>query len=321
MQTKALAATIAALTLAVAPAHAHHPGAVGNTSASGPINTLAASTLGEGMFVAGMQIEQTNLDTLSDALLENAAVDAFLAGDDVHFHSVETIRTIALSLGYGITDDLTLSLRIPFVARDNIREGHAHDLPPVTGEVHRLGDATGIGDITVLGQLRVLKDEGLELAALFGVELPTGETGEHNAEDGNLFDTEFQPGSDSWDVLFGVAATKRVARWSFDASALYTIAGDASSDLSLSIATLAPTMPIIRRGLRCLSSSAVRTSWRNDGVEVWMTTRSRSSASCLMSSQLRSCAGASISLEPSTIAAGCASQVGYQKERTSRFIW
>ena len=234
MQIKSTAAAVVALAaLAVAPAYAHHAGAVGNASTSGPINTLSASTLPEGAFVAGVQFEQTNLDTLSDTVLEDAAVDAFLAAEDEHFHSVETLRTIALTLGYGITDDLTVSLRVPFVARDNIREGHAEDLPPVTGEVHRLGDATGVGDITLLGQLRVLKDDGLELAALFGVEMPTGETGEHNAEDGELFDTEFQPGSDSWDFVFGAAATKRVGRWSFDASGLYTIAGDASNDVNL----------------------------------------------------------------------------------------
>jgi hypothetical protein len=33
------------------------------------------------------------------------------------------------------------------------------------------------------------------------------------------------------------------------------------------------------------------------------------------------CGGASISLLSTTSAAGCASQVGYQKEATSRFVW
>lgn len=234
MRMTKIAAAVAALTsLSAWPAAAHHPGAVGNAQSSGPINTLSASTLPEGMFVAGVQYEQTNLDTLSDAVLEAAAVDAFLAGADEHFHSVETIRTTALTLAYGVTDDLMLSLRVPYVARDNIREGHAHDVPPVEGEVHHLGDASGFGDVTLLGQLRVLKDDGFEVAVLFGTEIPTGKTGERNSEDGDLFDTEFQPGSDSWDFLLGGAVSKHVHRWSFDVSGLYTIAGDASNDVNL----------------------------------------------------------------------------------------
>jgi hypothetical protein len=232
MNKTRLALAVVAPLLAT-PAFAHHPGGVGNSQASGPINTLSASTLPSGAFVAGVQYEQTNLDTLSDAVLADAAVDAFLAGEDEHFHSVATIRTVAATLAYGVTDDLTISLRVPFVARENIREGHAHDVPPVEGEVHRLGNPSGLGDVTVLGHLRVLKEAGVELAVLFGAEVPTGDTGKRNVEDGELFDTEFQPGSDSWDVLLGGAVSKRVQRWSFDASGLYTIAGEASNGVDL----------------------------------------------------------------------------------------
>ncbi len=234
MHKTKLAAALAVLTPLIAgPAFAHHPGAAGNSQASGPINTLSASTLPDGMFVAGVQYEQTNLDTLSDTVLADVAVDAFLAGEDEHFHSVETIRTTALTLAYGVTDDLMLSLRIPFVARESIREGHAHDVPPVEGEVHALGDASGVGDVALLGQLRILKNTSFELSALFGVEVPTGGTGERNAEDGEVFETEFQPGSDSWDVLFGGAVSKHMHRWSFDASGLYTIAREASNGVDL----------------------------------------------------------------------------------------
>ena len=68
--------------------------------------------------------------------------------------------------------------------RDDIREGHANEESPDVphGEVHALGDASGIGDASLLGQLRVLNehDHGLELATLFGVDLPAGATDETN---------------------------------------------------------------------------------------------------------------------------------------------
>ncbi len=88
-----------------------------------------------------------------------------------------------------------------------------------------------------------------------------------------------------------------------------------------STATFAPMKPILMFGLMALIISAVFTSDLNDGVEVCITTRSRFFNSGMMSANFRSCGGASINLLPSTSAAGWASQVGYQNERTSRFIW
>ena len=88
-----------------------------------------------------------------------------------------------------------------------------------------------------------------------------------------------------------------------------------------STATLAPIRPILALGLTALIISAVFTSDLKEGVEVCITMRSRFLTSGTMSSNFSRCGGASISFEPSTRAAGWASQVGYQKERTSRFIW
>ena len=69
------------------------------------------------------------------------------------------------------------------------------------------------------------------------------------------------------------------------------------------------------------NSRAVRMSEPNEGVEVCITTRSKFFTSGAMSSKESLCGGASISLEFSTSAAGCANQVGYQNDLTSRFIW
>ena len=92
----------------------------------------------------------------------------------------------------------------------------------------------------------------------------------------------------------------------------------ACSEPAASTATFAPIMPIFRFGLAAFSARTVFTSEANDGVEVCSTTRSRSFASGSTSASDSRCGGASISLEPSTIAAGCASQVGYQNDLISR---
>src|SRR5262249_9802118 len=99
-----------------------------------------------------------------------------------------------------------------------------------------------------------------------------------------------------------------------------SIAGDAFRLASGSTATFAPIMPIFKLGLSALRASAVLTSTENDGVEACSTTRSRLTASGLVSWDLSRWAGRAISFEPSTGAAGWASHVGYQNDWISRRI-
>src|SRR5262249_8807061 len=71
-------------------------------------------------------------------------------------------------------------------------------------------------------------------------------------------------------------------------------------------------------GLISLSALTVPMSDEKDGAEVCSTTRSKSRTTSATCWNFIRCDGASISLLSSTRAAGCASQVGYQNERTSR---
>ena len=100
-----------------------------------------------------------------------------------------------------------------------------------------------------------------------------------------------------------------------------SIAREAPSALSRATATWAPTNPTHSRGLASRSASATFTSWPNDGALVCSTARSYSRAAGSTSASERSAGGASIRREPGTSAAGWASQVGYQNERTSRRAW
>ena len=79
--------------------------------------------------------------------------------------------------------------------------------------------------------------------------------------------------------------------------------------------------PALRFGLAAFIASMTLTSDLKDGTEVCATTRSKSFAWATTSASVVSCGGASISLEFSTSAAGCASQVGYQKLLISRLAW
>jgi hypothetical protein len=209
----ALSAGATAL-LTAYPAFAHHPSGSSSTNNSGPIGTISATTLDKGQSVAGVVVEFINLDPLPLDKL----------GGHPHPHNLDGIFSTSLVYAYGITDDLTLSLRLPFIRRTNIFDHHDGDL----------GDAVGVGDLSVLAQYRFYNNRAaqMESALLFGVKLPTGDTGVRTVG-GELFEAEFQPGSGSVDYFLGLAFTKRFGPWSFDANVLYQFAGDGVQDINL----------------------------------------------------------------------------------------
>jgi hypothetical protein len=99
--------------------------------------------------------------------------------------------------------------------------------------VERLGNADGLGDMLVFGQYRFFhKPDAHHLSALLGFKAPTGSTSE-KADQGFRLETELQPGSGSWDALFGAAYTYAFMPFVFDTSLLYTAVteGDQNTDL------------------------------------------------------------------------------------------
>jgi hypothetical protein len=212
------------------PAFAHHPGGASNTGGAGPIVTISASTLEAGHGAVAFLYEYIRFGGLGDPALIAAA------GQHIHAHSIGTVQSASAGAAYGVTDDFMVAVRLPWVLRTDIREGHHAHLPGgiVNNTVDYRGDASGLGDVTLLGQYRFINSVATrtEAAFLFGVKLPTGATNRFDAQ-GLLFETEFQPGSGSTDLLLGAALTQRVGAWSFDANLLGTITGRGSQDTKL----------------------------------------------------------------------------------------
>ncbi|MGH8459371.1 MAG: transporter, partial [Nevskiales bacterium] len=184
-------------------------------------------------------------------------------------HGLDRLFNGSLSLAYGAAEDFTLVASLPYVSRQGQREAmhahpdeHAHgdDAPlplpevlPLFGlgaaranhehadpahaeaaAVRDLNDASGLGDLIVLGQYRWLHDAaaGRQGAWLFGLKTPTGRTDLRNA-DGERLEVHHQPGSGSWDILLGAAFTRRWAVGACDANLLYTHTGHGSQDTRL----------------------------------------------------------------------------------------
>ncbi len=229
--TRRVSLSIGAFALLFAvPAYAHHPGSTSNTGGAGPINTISASTLEAGHGAVAFLYEYTKFGGLGDAQLIDAA------GKHIHAHSIGAIQSASASAAYGVTDDFMVSVRIPYVLRTDIREGHHAHGPGgvVNNTVDYRGNSSGLGDVTFLGQYRFINSRATqtEAAFLFGVKAPTGATNRLDRF-GALFETEFQPGSGSWDPMLGAAFTQRFGAWSFDANVLGILAGRGAQDTKL----------------------------------------------------------------------------------------
>ena len=219
------AVLVASMAIGASAASAHHPG-IGGIGGAGGIFTIGAGTLDQGQFAFSAFIDYLRLKQLSDPIL--------LANIGKDVHGLQTVESRALAFAYGVTNDLTVSVRLPWVRRTGILEGVQED-PADPATLRDRGTTSGFGDVTVLGQYRFLNNQvsGTQAAVLFGVKAPTGAT---NLVDpfGETFEAEFQPGSGSWDGLFGAAFSQRLTpALSFHANVLAIATGTGTQDTNL----------------------------------------------------------------------------------------
>jgi hypothetical protein len=122
------------------------------------------------------------------------------------------------------------------------------------------GDSSGLGDATALGLYRFYGGETTNLSLLFGLKLPTGDTGQtgfrdevfvrridtgvipddHGHEEeaghghaGNRLETHQQPGSGSYDPIVGLAFSRALGMFNLDSSLVYTFVNEGSQDSNL----------------------------------------------------------------------------------------
>ena len=211
------------LTSSAQSALADHPTVAFGSEASGPINTIAATPMPVGKWAIGLRNEFVQRDALADDRLAGFAAQGIEG-----VHSVATINSASLAVAYGLSDALTLSVRLPWVARSEIREGEIED-----GEAaaHNHGDASGIGDLVALGNWRALHNDNFDAALQLGFKAPTGETEE--ADGAERLESEFQPGSGSWDLLVGGALSRILGRWSVHSNILFNLSSEGAQDTAI----------------------------------------------------------------------------------------
>jgi len=204
------------------PSDASHVSLVGGLgqSIASPVTTVSASTLPQGELSAGLWTEYVQLSSKSDAELKVLAANG--GG-----HTLDKAVIPFIGMGYGLTDDITIGGRVPYM-----RRGKIMDAQP--GEIENLGTITGLGDISVFAQARVINQywRPLEVALFVGLKIPTGQS-DVTSESGHEIELEFQPGSGSWDALMGVAASSAVGQFAIDSNLLYTMTTKGVQDTEL----------------------------------------------------------------------------------------
>jgi hypothetical protein len=229
-------------------AMADHPTVGFSANTAGPVTTISAATLPSGKSAIDIRMEYITFDPFSDSEL------AGFAEKEMHLHSVDSLTSASTGLAYGVTDDLTLSARIQFVKRSNIREGaHEEESDDQVDQeensdgdhhrtraaneqttVHSHGDSSGLGDSTVLLQYRFHNSSstGFSSSVLAGMKVPTGSTSE-TTKGGAKFGVEHQPGSGAWNPILGIAVSKSAGQLSYDANFLYTFAAEGKDNVDL----------------------------------------------------------------------------------------
>lgn len=189
---------------------AHHGGeGITGVGVAGPIITIPAYTLPKGLKYINLLNDYTNYNEFSD----NKLMQLDRRGE--HIHSTAHLYSPSIGIGYGLTDNLTVGLRLPYIFRYGMKDIH-------DAKVGKSGNSIGIGDITFFSQYRFLKNEKhhLHAALLTGLKIPSG-VRRTRGNDGDIFEADEQPGSGSWDPLVGIAISKKVKGFSLDANSLY----------------------------------------------------------------------------------------------------
>jgi hypothetical protein len=209
-----------------APALADHLGPSG-FGAGGGASVFSPDTLDAGHWAAGLRLTYTRPERRSDAEL------AGLAGEHIHAHNSDYNLVGAVGLAYGITHRLTLSAELPYVRRDDLREGsHAHSGGVAINGVEQLGSVAGVGDLTLLAKYRLTGGEGAGLALVGGIKVPTGST-HKRSRDGERLETEHQPGTGSWDPVVGASGSAPFGPVTLTASALYQFSSEGAQHTRL----------------------------------------------------------------------------------------
>jgi hypothetical protein len=200
------------LCLFPAAAAADHPTVIFGTGGGGPITTITASPMPVGSWSFGIQTEIIENETFTNDELEHAVEIR-----NQSIHSIKLLTSSSFSASYGISEDLDVSFRVPYIDRENIKAGEIEHGKP---ETHSHGNSSGFGDLSLFGRYRFYQNNTTDVSMNFGIKVPTGEVTEKD-DQGDRFETEFQPGTGSVDLLIGASFSMSSGSFGYHGNVLF----------------------------------------------------------------------------------------------------
>lgn len=134
--------------------------------------------------------------------------------------------TTELTGFYGVTPDFLVLAVVPYKIGKTSGEPDLTMTPPAL-DTTMAGNASGLGDIALLGRYTFLKTEAPNtstvMAGVAGVKFATGRTNTKTSDGVNYLDSHLQPGTGSTDYLLGLSYSYSLSRFSLSANLLGTI--------------------------------------------------------------------------------------------------
>ena len=187
------------------------------------MSAFSPDTLDGGHWAAGSASSIRGPSSAATPTLET------LAARHIHAHNTDYNFNASVGLAYGVSHHLTISAELPYVRRDDLREGeHSHSGGAVATSVEQLGSVAGIGDLNLLAKYRVTGGAGPGFAIIAGIKVPTGST-HRRSPDGERLETEHQPGTGRWDPIVGASASATIGAVQLTGSALYQFSTSGAS--------------------------------------------------------------------------------------------
>lgn len=196
-----------------------HGGACGCTSfrdtgLAGPIITIPAYNMKKGVTALSFGFGFLNRGRLDSSQIRT--INSGHSGHD-HHHADDSYGSLAqtLAISHGITDQVSISMVLPFIESLDFREISDNG-------ISKQGDSIGLGDMTILSKYNFYNKHKFQSALMAGIELPTGTTNVQ-ADNNERFEATNQPGSGSFDPIFGIAFSKQIKGIGLDSNFLYKI--------------------------------------------------------------------------------------------------
>jgi hypothetical protein len=134
--------------------------------------------------------------------------------------------TAELTGFYGITPEFMVMAVVPYKKGKTSGEADLTVTPAVL-DTSMAGDASGLGDVALMGRYTFFKNENPEtttvMAGVFGVKFATGKTNAKTSDGMSYLDSHLQPGTGSTDYLLGMSYSHSLQRFSLSANLLGTI--------------------------------------------------------------------------------------------------